>query len=143
MKRLSSVFLSLLVLVALAHAAQSDGASSAEELASKVQEAIAAKDAKAIGALYDWTGVAPDIAKLLRESIETMLDEAPRKGEVRSVPADFQPIQELGDKRYRQNLNVMGVVTLIYSPADDSATATMPYGVRNGRYYFTAPVVVP
>lgn len=143
MKLASAVLASVCVLIASGTAAIADGASSPQELASMVKEAIAKKDSRTISSLYNWDGVAPDIAALLKESIETMLDEPARTAEVRPVPDDFSPVQELGDKRYRQNLKVEGVITLIYSPTDDSATATMPYGAKNGRYYFTAPVAVP
>lgn len=143
MKSLPLVFLSMSLLAISASAAVNDGASSPEELASKVKDGIAEKDSKAIASLYYWEGVTPDIARQLEGAIEAMLDEPVRTAEVGPVPGDFQAVQELGAKRYRQNLKVEGMITLIYSPTDDSATATMPYGARNGRYYFTAPVAAP
>jgi hypothetical protein len=109
-------------------------------LASKVAAAIAAMVSAAIASLYNWDGVPPDIAQALKEAIAGMLDEPVRKADVRPVPKDFEAVQELGDKRYKQNLEVEGVVVLIYSPGDDSITGTMPYGSRDGKYYFTAPV---
>lgn len=137
--RLLAVLFTLSVWPSLALA---DGAGSPAELASLVRQAIADKDAKAIADLFDWTGVSPEIAGMLRESIEGMLDETPRKADVRPLPDDFHPVQELGDRRFRQNLDAQGVIMLVYSPKDESMIATLPYGEKDGRYFFTAPVEV-
>lgn len=140
MKLLSKIWWSVFALFLCFGTAMAGGAKSPEELASKVKQAIADKDSKTISALYNWAGVQPDIEKQLKESIEMMLEEPARKAEVHPVPDDFQAIQEMGDERYSQNLKVEGLIKLVYSPDDDSIFATMPFGAKEGRYYFSAPI---
>lgn len=141
MKRFARIFLSAIIFGLCSNLALADGAKSPDELALKVKQAITAKDSKTISALYNWEGVDPDIAKQLKESIKYLLEEPARKVEARPLPKDFQAVQELGDKRFKQNLKVEGVITLIYSPDDESAIATMPFGAKNGTYYFSAPII--
>jgi len=141
MKLVSRVFFTVCVLLMCTNFAIADGAKNPKELASKVKQAIVAKDSKTISALYNWEGVKPDIEKQLKESIEGMLEEPARKAEVRPLPKDFQAVQEMDGKEFKQNLKVEGVITLVYSPEDESAIATMPYGAKNGRYYFSAPII--
>ncbi len=143
MKLHSLKMLSSLVGLALFSGATfAEGVASPEELASTVKQAIADKDAKAISSLYYWEGVTPDFASQLNESFEFMLEEPVRKADVQPLPDDFYAIQEMDGKSYSQNLEVVGMIRLVYSLEDDSIIATMPYGTKDDRYYFTAPVVV-
>ena len=141
MKTLAKLILPICAIFLCANFALAEGAKNPEELASKAKQAIADKDSKTLSGLYNWEGVAPDIEKQLKESITMMLEEPARKAEVRPIPKDFQAVQEMGGKSYKQNLDVKGVIALVYSPEDDSAIATMPYGEKSGKYFFTAPVI--
>ena len=141
MKALQRALVAVWLLVLCPGAAMADGAASSGELAQKVEQALKAKDATAMAALYNWDRVAPDIKSQLQEAVESMVGDPVRKVELRPLPGDFEPVQELGDQCYVQNVKAEGVVTLIYSLEDDSAIATMPYGAKNGRYYLSAPVM--
>lgn len=140
MKLLFRIFLALSVSILCINSAVAGGAESPEELASSVHQAILDKDSEAISALYNWQGVEPDIKALLNDAIEYMLEEPVHKAKVGPVPDDFHEVQEMGGKRFKQNLKVEGEVLLVYSLEDESLTASMLYGADNGRYYFTAPV---
>ena len=83
-----------------------DGAGSGEELAQKVHAAISANDVAAISALYNWEGVPPEIADQLKDAVEVMAGDPVLKVEVRSLPADFPMVQELGDQKFVQNVDV-------------------------------------
>ena len=139
MNTIPRIWLSIFVWIWFTGSASAAGATSAEELATKVQEAITAKDAAAISALYNWDGVPPDIAGQLQEAVEGMTGEPVLKAEVRPLPGDFPMVQELGDQKFVQNVELEGVIVLIYTE-DGSVTGTMPYGMWDGRYYFSAPV---
>ena len=141
MKQIAQVLLAFCIFTLFSVMASADGATSPQELAAKVKQAISDKDASSIEALYSWEGVSPEITKLLKESIGYMLEEPARKSEVRPLPADFQAVQDFGGENYVQNLDVEGEVVLIYSLEDDSITGAMMFGEKNGKYYFSAPVL--
>ena len=65
-----------------------------------------------------------------------------RMADVQGLPNDFHATQEMGGESYSQNLEVLGMIRLVYSLEDDSIIATLPYGLKDDRYYFTAPVLV-
>ena len=140
MKLITKALVFGFVMVLGANYALAEGAGSPKELASKVKEAVASKDSKTISALYNWEGVAPDIEKQLKEAIAGMVEEPALKAEVRPLPQDFAQVQEMDGKQYTQNLKVEGLITLIYTE-DGSATATMPFGAKDGKYFLTAPIV--
>jgi hypothetical protein len=120
--------------------AMAGGAASGDALAEKVHAAISAKDVAAISALYNWEGVPPEIAGQLKEAVQGMAQEPVLRVEVRPLPKDFPMVQELGEQKFVQNVDLKGVVMLIFTD-DGTVTGTMPYGsTKDGMYYFSAPV---
>lgn len=140
MKLLFRVILAASFSVLCVESAFAGGSKSPQELASDVHQAILDKNPEAISALYNWEGVDPDIGAQLKDAIEYMVEEPVRKVEVRSLPDDYQEVQEMGDRRFTQHPKAEGVVVLIYSPEDDSIMASMLYGAKDGKYYFSAPI---
>ena len=106
----------------------------------KIALVLTAKDAEAISALYNWEGVSPEIASQLKEAVQGMTQDPVLKVEVRPLPKDFPMVQELGEQKFVHNVDLEGVVVLIFTE-DGTVTGTMPYGTtKDGTYYFSAPV---
>ena len=133
---IAAVYLSILC----SGAALAGGAASGDALAEKVHAAISVKDAEAISALYNWEGVPPEIAGQLQEAVQGMTQDPVLKVEVRPLPEDFPLVQELGEQKFVHNVELEGLIVLIFTE-DGSVTGTMPYGTtKDGTYYFSAPV---
>lgn len=140
MKEPKAMILALCLSIVCCGDAFAGGAASGDALAEKVHAAISAKDAAAISALYNWEGVPPEIASQLEEAVQGMTQDPVLRVEVRPLPEDFPMVQELGDQKFVQNVDLKGVVVLIFTD-DGTVTGTMPYGTtEDGTYYFSAPV---
>lgn len=140
MKQQTAMILAACLSILFAGGALAGGAESGDALAEKVHAAISAKDAEAISALYNWEGVPPDIAGQLKEAVQGMTEDPVLRVEVRPLPEDFPMVQELGEQKFVHNVDLEGVVVLIFTE-DGTVTGTMPYGTtKDGTYYFSAPV---
>ena len=140
MKERKAIILAFCLSTLNSGAALADGAASGDALAEKVHAAIFAKDAEAISALYNWEGVPPEIASQLQEAVQGMTQDPVLRVEVGPLPKDFPMVQELGEQKFVQNVDLEGVVVLIFTE-DGTVTGTMPYGTtEDGMYYFSAPV---
>jgi hypothetical protein len=140
MKEQKVMILAVCLSILCSGVALAGGAASADALAEKVHAAITAKDAEAISSLYNWEGVPPEIAGQLKEAVQGMTQDPVLRVEVRPLPEDFPVVQELGEQKFVQNVDLEGVVVLIFTE-DGTVTGTMPYGTtKDGTYYFSAPV---
>lgn len=124
------------ILLALTVTAQAAPPASPRELQERFEQALAAKDLRALVQLYEWEGVSSS----MRTTTAMMLDELTRK-EIKSIALGRVTQKKenvVHGIRYRPNLPLAGAVVVTYAEKGATDKVEIPYGRKADGYYFSA-----
>lgn len=114
-----------------------DGPGSAEELRSRLEAGIKAKDTNAILGLVNWNG-GTEKTKAFQVSLITSW--ATREGasvKLLPLPSDFELTNEMSGVRSFPNVQVQGLIQLQYTKNNVTNSVAIPYGKSAGAFYIS------
>ena len=111
---------------------------SAEELRSRLESALKAKDKHAVSALFNWQGVSADMKSTEDYLVGDLCSSDIAAVKLSPLPADFQPTNDLNGTRYRPNVSVVGMIAVEY--AEKGNAVSLPYGTKGGAYYLASTI---
>jgi hypothetical protein len=126
------VSVSFLALFHTSNALAKDVPASAEELRSRLEAALRAKDTNAITALVNWEGVGTTMQKMVGTSLGYMTKQDVAQVTLKPLPPGFIATNDVRGTRYRPNIAVAG---MLYVQFAKSGSASLPYGQKGGGFY--------
>ena len=111
---------------------------SAEQLRIEVESALKTKDTNALVTLFNWQGVSDDMKSDMKDENADIFNHNIASVKLISLPADFQPTNELNGVLYKPNVIVVGQINIEYSEKGNSVQ--IPYGTKDGVFYLSSTV---
>lgn len=119
---------------------------SAEQLRSKFEAGLKAKDAETVLSLFNWQGVSTDTnSRVCKQDMSRRIGGAVQQ-EKRPVvgvnllplPAGYEATNEVDGIRYYPNVHVLGFLGVSYT--NESNADQYPYGESNGAFYLAGTI---
>jgi uncharacterized protein (TIGR03435 family) len=111
---------------------------SAEQLRSKLEAALKAKNKNAVLSLVNWQGVSEDMKSMITEEDADMVKQDIAGVKLLPLPADFQPTNEMNGIRYMPNVIVVGIIDVEFTEKGNAVQ--MPYGTKDGIFYLASTI---
>ena len=127
----------LFVLLFSFSAALSAQPTSPEQLRDELTAAMKSQDKEMISVLFNWEGVDDQMKQYSERNINQMAEYPADKIELHPLPDGFKTEFIRDGIRYTPNVKLVGVLRIVYGEDGPEAItdATIPYGVKDGKYY--------
>jgi hypothetical protein len=126
------------------HVAAKDAPGSPKELATRLEQAVKAKNKSAALELFCWEGVSNDMKTKQEAPIQMLFDEIEQGSQLSSVkvgPRPDVPIEQtLSGVRYRPNLFVLGVIHVMLAEDNNPTEFIFAYGKKDNSFFLSALV---
>ncbi len=124
-----------LVLASFCYVDAQNGCATADELLTRFEAALKAKNSDAILGLMNWEGVSDDMKATQQQIIGTMVMQEVTAVQLGPLPPNSRLEYERNGIRYTQNVTVVGLIDIQF--AQKGNYARMPYGKINNAYYLS------